>query len=165
MTGLGYKGMMVAANELLDICAQIEKKAAEVYFFFGELYRDMPDLAKLWIKTAQEEENHMQQFQLAARLGNNATFTATVSLTQAQQALEMITSLQERLKQNPPTWHTALKFAIELEDRIGRFHTSTALIFDDVAFNSLYKAMMKNDRDHVQSLSRYLANPTDQDTL
>ncbi|HEY4743967.1 MAG TPA: hypothetical protein VIH45_04860 [Desulfuromonadaceae bacterium] len=150
-------------NELLDICSSIEQKTAELYFFFSELYREMPDLARLWRKTAQEEENHMRQFQMAVRLSKNSTFTAAVSPLHAQQALDMITGLLERLREHPPTWHNALKFAIELEDRLSRFHTATALVFDDSSFNALYQAMMKHDQDHVQALSRYLESPTDQE--
>lgn len=150
-------------NELLDICSCIEQKAAELYFFFSEQYREMPGLARLWKKTAQEEENHMRQFQMAARLGKGATYTSAVSPVHARQALDMITGLLERVKAHPPTWYNALKFAIELEDRLSRFHTDTALVFDDDTFNKLCKAMMKHDQDHVQALSRYLESPTDQE--
>jgi rubrerythrin len=150
-------------TELLDICGRIEKMTSELYYYFSEVYRDMPDLSRLWIQTAQEEENHMFQFQMAVRLSKSATFTTAVSTTHAQQALDMITGVQERVRKNPPTWYNALKLAIELEERMSRFHTDSALVFDDDTFNSLYQAMMKHDKDHVRALSRYLETPTDQE--
>jgi len=121
----------------------------------------MPDLSRLWIQTAQEEENHMFQFQMAVRLSKSAPFTTVVSMTHVQQALDTIIGLLERVRNNPPTWYNALKLAIELEERMSRFHTNSALVFDDDTFNSLYQAMMKHDQDHIEALSRYLEMPTD----
>jgi rubrerythrin len=151
------------ANKFLDICIRIEKKISELYLFFSEQYREMPELSSLWRKTAHEEENHMLQFQMAARLSKCSKFSAVVSLDNAQQALAMVTGLQKRIMEHPPTWFNALKFAIELEDRMSQFHTHTALAFEDASFNSLYHAMMKHDQDHVQALKRYLEKPTDQE--
>lgn len=151
------------ANRLLDICIRIEKKISEIYFFFSEQYREMPDLSHLWRKTANEEENHMLQFQMAARLSKSSKFSAVVSLENAEQALAMVSGLQKRIMEHPPTWYNALKFAIELEDRISHLHTHTALAFEDASFNALYHAMMKHDKDHVQALKRYLEMPTDQE--
>ncbi len=149
-------------TELLEICSRIEKMTSELYYYFSGLYRKMPGLTRLWIKTAQEEENHMLQFQMAIRLSKSATFTTTVSLAHAHQVFDMVTGIQERVRKNPPTWHNALKLAIELEERMSRFHTDTALIFDDDTFNSLYQAMMKHDEDHIRALSNYREAPTDQ---
>jgi hypothetical protein len=148
---------------LLELCTNIEEKTAELYFCFSDLYREMPDLSRLMRKTAQEEENHMLQFQLAAKLKKSCNFTATVSLTQAQQAFNMIAGLLEKVRERPPTWRNALKFAIELENRMAQFHTNTALVFEDDSFNSLCEAMMRHDQDHVVALSRYLEMPTDQE--
>lgn len=148
---------------LLEICTTIESKTAELYFCFSDLYRERPDLSRLWRKTAQEEENHMLQFQLAIKLKKSCAFSAVVSLTQAQQALTMITGLLEKVRERTPTWRNALKFAIELESRLSLFHTNTALVFEEDSFNSLYRAMMKHDQDHVLALSRYLETPTDQE--
>ena len=153
------------STELLDICGRIEKLTSELYYYFSKLYLDMPDLTRLWIKTAQEEENHMFQFQMAVRLSKSATFTTAISMVHAQQALDMITGVRERVRKNPPTWHNALKLAIELEERMSRFHTNSALIFDDETFNSLYQAMMQHDEDHIRALSGYLEAPTDQEAL
>lgn len=150
---------------LLDICMAIEEKTAELYFCFSDLYREMPDLARLWRKTAQEEENHMLQFQLAGKLQKSCAMTAMINPHQARQALAMITGLLEKVREHPPTWRNALKFAIELENRMSHFHTHTALVFEEDSFNALYQAMMKHDQDHVQALSRYLEMPTDQDVF
>jgi rubrerythrin len=150
-------------SELLDICGRIEQKTSELYYYFAELYRDMPDLSRLWTKTAQEEENHMYQFQMAARLSKSASFTTMISTTQARQALDMVTGVRERVMKHPPTWFNALKLAIELEERVSRFHTNSALVFDEDTFNSLYHAMMQYDQDHVRALSSYLELPTDQE--
>src|SRR5690242_17328129 len=133
------------ANRLLDICIHIEKKISELYFFFSEQYGEMPNLARLWRKTAQEEENHMFQFQMAARMSKSLKFSAVVSLGDAEQALRMVSGLQKRIMEHPTTWYNALKFAIELEDRISHLHAHTALAFEDASFNSMYQAMMKHD--------------------
>lgn len=150
------------ATKLLEICMNIEKETSELYFFFSDLFQELPDLSRLWRKTALEEENHMLQFQMAARLLKSCKFTTTINLTHAQKALDMITGLLEKSREHPPSWHNALMLAIELENRMSHFHTDTALVFKEESFNSLYHAMMKQDQDHVEALSRYLEMPTDQ---
>lgn len=153
------------ANKLLDICIRIEKKISELYYFFSDQYREMPHLSRLWRKTAHEEENHMLQFQMAARLSKCSKFNVVVSLENAQQALAMVTGVKKRIMEHPPTWYNALKFAIELEGRMSHLHTHTALAFEDASFDSLYHAMMKHDQDHVQALKRYLETPADKEVL
>jgi uncharacterized NAD-dependent epimerase/dehydratase family protein len=105
----------------------------------------------------------MLQFQLALKLEKRCNFTTVVSMKHAQQALNMLIGLLEKVGKHPPTWRNALKFAIELESKLSQFHTNTALLFDDDNFITMYHAMMKNDMDHVQALSRYLEMPTDQE--
>jgi len=141
---------------VLKTCSQIEGKVAEIYHFFSDLHRENAELSVLWRKTALEEENHMYQFQLAARISRGTVAGTRIDAGKAQAALNMVESLQERLQEKPPTFAGALKFAVELEEKLSAFHLENAVIFDNDQAESLFRAMMANDRDHVAALQSFL---------
>jgi len=52
---------------ILDICRDIELLNEQLYRHFAVLFSDDRELKALWTKTANEEANHAQQFELAIR--------------------------------------------------------------------------------------------------
>ena len=149
------------SDELLTICTSIEHETAALYLYFCELYHDMPDLSRLLRKMVVEKENHVLQLQLAAKLEQSYEVNAINNLDYAQQLLNLVTGLQEKTKEYPPTWRNALKFAIELENKLSRFYAENALVFAEDSFNSLYMAMKNHDEDHVVVITQYLDAPSD----
>jgi len=148
--------MALDTRKLFDSCALLEERVAQLYYLFAELYNDMPDLASLWMKTAVEEENHMRQFELAARLERSTTFSPLVDSAVILNAIDSVTSLISKVRQHPPKWQDSLRFAISLEEKLAQFHVDTAVTYTDATINSLFKAMMTSDEQHVQSLRAYL---------
>lgn len=144
------------ARDLLRTCGLIEAKAAELYRYFGELFRADSELTLLWEKTASEEDNHRYQFELAART-ESSELTATVDKSVADRLLAAVSDLLDRLRRNPPNAVQALELAIQMEERMTGFHMDSAVAFKNKASGSLYRAMMASDRDHVQTLRTGLA--------
>lgn len=148
--------MALSVRDFLDTCAQLEACVAELYYLFADQTAHNPELSALWRKSALEEENHRHQFIFAARLEKNTSIKLLLDARQADLALESLTNLISRVRQNPPEWQEALKLAIRMEEKLARFHSDTAITFADDSFNSLFKAMMAHDEQHVQSLAAYL---------
>ena len=57
-------------EHLLEVCRRIEFTLASLYRFLSNLYGDIPDIAAVFLKTANEEENHALQFVHALKLPN-----------------------------------------------------------------------------------------------
>ena len=141
---------------IFDACARIEARFAELYHYYSELFSDDADASALWKKVASEEENHLRQFEFADRLYRWADFTVTVKIERAQRVCEKMDSLLEFVHRNPPVLETALRKAIEMEEVLADIHMASAVMFDDIGTQELFKAMAKSDHDHIQSLKRHL---------
>lgn len=148
--------MALDIRDLFESCALLEEKVAQLYHLFAELYSDIPELTALWIKTAEEEENHMRQFELAGRLARSAALSHSIDPVVVGQALDMVTRVIDKVRQTPPSWQGSLKLAIDLEDKLGRFHMDSAAVYVDDSINNLFKSMMTCDEQHVQLLRNYL---------
>jgi rubrerythrin len=140
----------------LDICIAIEGLCAELYHFYSEIYEDDLDVARLWKKTALEEENHRRQFELALLLLNEAEFDVPEeSLRRAYSIKEKLHKLLIHIKKEKPELHTALTKAVEMEERLADLHVQTALKFNDESMQRFFKALSEADSEHVAALQRY----------
>ena len=149
------------SDELLAICTAIEHETGALYLYFSELFLDMPEIARMLRKMMVEKENHVLQLQLAAKLEQRYEVDALKNIDQAQQLLNLVNGLQARVREYPPTWRNALKFAIELENKLSQFYADNALVFAEDSFNSVYMAMKSHDEDQVLAMTQYLDAPTD----
>lgn len=149
---------MTQMKDVLRTCGMIEEKIAEIYRYLAALFRHAPPLAELFEKTATEEDNHMYQFQLAIKTDNLFCSGMKIDGTAVENALAMATSLFEHLRNNPPTAVQALEFAARLEEKLMEFHMNTAVVFQNQSAQRLFQAMMDNDREHVRSLTSFIAD-------
>lgn len=145
-------------KELLNTCAKIERAVSDLYFQFGQLYAEAPQLSELWQKTAREELNHEQQFLMASRLySSQLTPDSTVSIERLHKILDAVRGVHDKVLQAPPSPEQALKLSISLEEQLVETHLKAVLCFDDQSVNRLFKAMMAADHEHVAALQKYLA--------
>jgi rubrerythrin len=144
--------------DLLENCIQIERTVGQIYGIFMSQQSSCPDYASLWEKTAQEENNHEQQFILAKRL---ACCMKTDTADSAQPSIELVKKLVElkaRVAEIPLSPSESLRLAINLEEKLAAFHMSQMHIFSDESTNKLFKSMMNNDNDHLESLKKAFDN-------
>lgn len=144
-------------KELLNTCAKIERAVSNLYFQFEQIYADTPQLSQLWQKTAHEELNHEQQFLMASRLySKQLTPDSSVSVERLNKILDAIRGVHDKVIHLPPSPEQALKLSIDLEEKLVETHLKAVLCFDDQSVNSLFKAMMAADSEHVSALQNFL---------
>jgi len=141
---------------LLDICANIETKCAELYRHFSELYVDIPEISALWNKTADEEDNHSEQFKLAVRLRGAGMEGVKADRSRVAILAEQFDSFIPKIKGKPPTPAQALTFAIQLEEKLFEYHMSTLVDFSNSSLEKLFTSMANNDKRHIEMLHEAL---------
>jgi rubrerythrin len=146
-------------DHLLEICCRVERTLASLYRFLSVRHRDTPDIAAIWLKTANEEENHARQFEFALKLPNLIAHTK-VDVSAADQLLKDVLELDARLRKTPTLPVDALQAAVEMERRLEGYHVNTIGVFHDPKLQQLFDAMMAADKQHVQVLTDALARLT-----
>lgn len=141
----------------LDKCKRFELKCADLYYHFARIFADNKELAKLWSKTALEEESHAQQFAMAARMQGVGMSGVNTDVTQAVSTLQKLEEKIGQLMSSPLSEAEALTLAIRLEEQIAVLHMSTIVTFSDSELEKLFKAMMDHDQEHVEALREQLA--------
>lgn len=141
----------------LDRCAAFELACAKLYYNFERLF-DAEDKAfsALWRKTAQEEENHAQQFDLAVRLKGVGMLSVKADLATAFDRLQKLEEYVETLMESKPSKEQALDLAIRLEEQLAELHMTSIVNFQDEELKRFFTAMMDNDRGHVGMLREFL---------
>lgn len=56
---------MIQLSRFLDACQEVEQNAADLYHLLADQFRPDTRVARLWRKTALEEENHAREVKLA----------------------------------------------------------------------------------------------------
>jgi rubrerythrin len=128
-----------------------------LYHYYSELYLEDREISLLWKKTAMEEENHKQQFELAYRLRDEIDMELEADMEVVVGINRKLTNLLEHVRQSPPDIITALSKAIDLEQRLAGLHMENSVIFKDKAIQKLFQALSEYDQDHVKSLQHYLS--------
>jgi rubrerythrin len=150
----------IESLSLLELCANIEMKCAEVYRYFAEFFADVPELSALWRKTANEEDDHAEQFKLAGRLWGAGMQNIKADHLKIQLIIEKLNVLLPSLKKSNPTPKQALMFAIQMEEKLAEYHMSTLIDFADTNVLNLFKTMAKNDVGHIEMLQNALKEIT-----
>jgi rubrerythrin len=146
------------AGDLLENCIQIERTLGQIYAVFMQQQAACPEYARLWEKTAQEEQNHEQQFIMAKRL---ACFSRTDTADTPQPSDDLVKKLRafkERITEVPLSPRESIRLAIELEEKLSAFHMDQMHIFTEESTNRLFNSMMNNDNEHVEAMKKAFAN-------
>lgn len=147
------KESRIVIDRLLRTCAEIEASTAKIYRLFASLHGDEPRVVALWLKTAEEEDNHQRQFELGLRLSPE-------TIEKADHVLQQVRDAIAKVETSPPDIESALKFAVDMEMKLSEFHMKSAVVFVNDYYRTMFKSMMSNDREHVQALKDSLAEYT-----
>lgn len=145
------------ADHLLEVCRRIEFTLASLYRFLSDLYGDTLDIAAVFLKTANEEENHALQFQLALKLPNVIAHP-TVAVGTEDYLLRDVLNLDAKVRRTLPPPVDALRTAVDLETRLAAYHMDSIGVFHHPRLQEMFKAMMAADKQHVETLTAALAN-------
>src|SRR6185369_5625680 len=152
-------GTGVDVVRILEICRDVEVYVSELYYYFEESFSDIPDMSRLWKKTAMEEENHAKQFVLAINLRKqDLVHSVSIDLDGAEAVLNKVKSVYETVRQSKPAIADALRMAIELEEELAEYHLSVLARFQDKSHKMLFEAMMNHDNGHALELIKAYQN-------
>lgn len=140
----------------LEIGYRLERAMFDLYQVLATAHEDAPTIAKLWRKTAREEEQHAAQFRLALSNARSMVFEVRAEWKDALQMVQAIEALVQRYRANPPTIPEALRSAIALEKSLAHLHVDRACVFANDAHQRLFRAMMAADEEHIGSLENAL---------
>lgn len=143
-----------------DLCARIEGLTAELYHHYSHVYSFHADATRLWKKTALEEENHRLQIEMASRLRDEIESVLPDGLNVTSGIYQKLVRIVAGVKSNPPDLITALKKAIEMEERLVFLHVDSSVKFKDRELQRTFDALRKADQDHIRALRRQLAIET-----
>lgn len=146
--------LSISDTHILDICCSIEETCANIYWYFSRLYNDNPEISELWIKTAQEEDSHAEQFRLAYRLKGSGMKSLNIDRYKATTTLKQLESIYENIKNSTPPVKEALRFAVKIEHTLCEFHMNAIADFEDQDLARLFDSMMRNDKEHIQMLEK-----------
>lgn len=139
--------------KLLEICRNIEMTAAKLYHFYAELFKDDPEHARLWSKTAMEEEEHTRHFDMAINLRNQWEIeTVSVDIEKAESMFQLIKVIYDAVLTTRPTLIDALGSAIDLEAAFAEFHMSSVANFKEDSHKKFFNSLMQSDRRHLLDL-------------
>jgi len=137
---------------ILHRCQQIESAMARLYNELAALHSHDPEIARLWDKTAKEEENHQLQFHLALSLGKDAIVDARVPIARAEQALRSIQAYHAEVRRGRPRIEDALRSMVAMEEELVDLHVSSVAVFTEDRHRKLFAAMMAADKGHLDAL-------------
>ena len=137
---------------VLDICREIELLNEELYRRFAANFSEDCELAALWRKTANEEANHALQFELAIRAKKEMIKGVEADAKAIATMYEYVRTILEMVEESPPDPAEALRLSIKLEQRLAGMHLDCIAIFSDESSKVLFRAMMANDHNHIESL-------------
>jgi rubrerythrin len=144
--------MTISEQILLEKCREIELLCKKLYDYFAEIHTDNEDAARLWRKTAMEEQNHADQFTLALKLRKNLTCIVLVGSEKVEFVIHQLASVFAKVQATPPSFAEALKSSIRLEKYLAEFHLGCVTKFEDDSYRKMFNAMMLSDQGHISSL-------------
>jgi len=125
---------------------------AGLYEALAEMHAHAPAIARLWRKTAREEDNHAAQFSLLLDGMREAVLEATVDLSALESVRQAVENTIEEYRLRPPSVREALVAAIDFEEAMDRPHADQAVSFVDVRCRRMFEAMMAADCGHAAKL-------------
>ena len=147
--------------KVLELCRDIELKVSALYLHFSDVFKNNTQMSALWKKTSQEEDNHAKQFELAIKLvKQDALDSVSINIMEVEKYLKIIELEYDRAINDPPSFLDALKMAINAENLFLKLHMTSIASFTDLSYQELFNAMMKHDKEHIETLTDAYNNLT-----
>jgi len=139
-------------TRVLGVCRAIELAMAGLYDALAEIHAHLPAIARLWRKTAREEDNHAAQFALLLDGMREAVLETSVDVSALESVRQAVENTVEEYRLRAPSVREALVAAIDFEEAMDRLHAHQALTFVDHRCRRMFAAMMAADSGHVAKL-------------
>jgi len=141
-------------RQYLQTCAQIEKKAAEIYRLLSESAHYSLEVRQIFQSLANDEEDHAHQLDFALRFPTGtATAKKDLWLGQATVLLHRVEELQHQVDTAALPLAQAAELAAELEGEFCRIHLENSVRFQDERMRAMFAAMARSEESHLRKLA------------
>lgn len=134
----------------LEACILIEETCAAIYRTFAEIFSSSPEVSALWLKIAEDEDAHREQFNIAYLLRGSGYLNQDTENYLIKQVLANINSLKDDITRNVPTLKDALIISSILERSIENYHVEAGKLIMDEELADLIAKMSDNDKGHKE---------------
>lgn len=142
---------------LLSLCYDIEIKMNEIYNIFAEKFSSNEKIKSLFIKTANEEINHANQFKFAMSLNYKSKMEFDIDIEYLKGIVKKVDEQLLLAKTTDYDIKSALRLSIAFEKEFAEYHSSRIIKFpNEKSLEQLFYAMMKADKGHVEELEKAL---------
>lgn len=145
-------------RQFFNTCISIEKTIGAIYRqFAGSLCCD-PMLQNIWLKMAQDEDQHALDLSFAARLSNNDGFMPKPHImTKVERMHQLVTEALNKAKELQFTPQEAVELSLKLENEFLAIHITSAVDFESDSMRRMFAAMVRGDEEHCQAIRDYHA--------
>ncbi|MCX7958794.1 MAG: hypothetical protein N3B13_07080 [Deltaproteobacteria bacterium] len=142
---------------LLSVCYDIEMKMYELYKILADKFSDNEKIKSLFLKTANEEINHANQFRFAMNITYKSRMEFETDISEIKKKVEKIDETILFARTMEYDLKNILELCIQLEEEFAEYHASRIIKFpNEKSLEQLFYAMMKADKGHVEELRQAL---------
>jgi rubrerythrin len=134
----------------LQACIMIEETCAGIYRKFAEIFSNRSEIAALWLKIAEDEDTHREQFLLAYQVHGSGYLNQDTENYLIKEILANIRSLKDDIESNVTTLKDALIVSVVLEKSIENYHVETSKLLLDDELAALISQMSEYDKGHKE---------------
>ena len=140
-------------KKYLNLCEKIEQTAAKIYRELAEK-EDIPDeLRKILHQLARDEEDHAMQLSFASRFSaGTALLEKNYDLAEAQNLLNRVQFLSDKVANTPMSLNQSLDMALELERDFCKIHLGASSDFANENIGKMFSALAGDEQVHVEKL-------------
>lgn len=151
----------MTTHDCLAAAARIETQFRDVYAALARRFEHRHDLRDLFLRLAEEEEQHAQRIQLLARHQREAAWDPDVLSGLAwgldAMAAELADLEREFEAATEADVPSILRRVIELEGRAGSFHAEELARSGDPEIRTFFSVLSRQDERHQELLTHSLA--------
>ena len=143
-------------RKFLNTCSTIEKTIAHVYRQFTKSVPCDGELKAIWIKMAEEEEQHATDINFAARLPHETTFKVK-DLTQERvnQLLDLTKKILKKSKESTISTKVAIDITLKLEKEFLAIHIASSIEFEKANMRKMFQLIVQSEEEHYREIRAY----------
>ena len=146
-------------HQFFKICISIEKTIGTIYRQLSETVPCDRELQSIWLKMADEEDQHALDLSFAARLTADDGFLPKPHImTKVERMHQFVNQALVKAKAGEFTAKTAVDLSLKLENEFLAIHIYAAVDFKDESMRRMFAAMVRGDEEHCQAIRNYHAN-------
>ncbi len=145
-------------RQFFTICISIEKTIGAIYRqFAGSLTCDN-QLKEIWMKMAQDEDQHALDLNFAARLAKDDGFTPKAHImAKVERMHQFVLESLTKAKAGHFTPKAAVELSLKLENEFLAIHITSSVDFESDSMRRMFAAMVRGDEEHCRAIREYHA--------